>query len=244
MTIAWSGFPAPQAAVSGDIIVGLLGGTVNQRFNATSWLFTANNLSDVPSAQTSFNNISPLTTKGDLLYFDGSGNNNRIAIGTTNYLLSVVAGVPAWVANPGLLIANNLSDLNSVSTALTNLGLAPASNVTFASVTTTGLNVLSNVNGLTAHSGGGQGSALALTHAINRVTTVAAGGDSVKLPTSVAGETVVVINAAASNALNCFPVSGDAINALAANTALSIAANTTVIFFCAIAGTWNSVVTA
>ena len=229
-------------ATSGDIVVGLHS-AANEQFYAQSWLFKANNLSDVASALTSFNNISPLTTTGDLLYFNGT-NNARLAIGSSNYILAVSGGAPAWIANPGLLAANNLSDLASLSTALTNLGLSSSSNVTFATLTTTGLNKLSNANALTAYAGGGQSSALALTHAINRVTTVATAADSVKLPTSAAGLTCVVINAAASNALDCYPVSGDAINALSANAALSIAANTTVIFFCAVAGTWNSVVTA
>lgn len=254
MTIAWTGFPAAQDAVDGDILVGLLGGTTNQRFNASSWLLTASNLSDVASAVTAFNNISPLTTKGDLLTNDGT-NGIRLAIGTAGQILSISAGLPAWENNPSLLITNNLSDVANAATSAHNLGLGTADSPTFAALTitgaataasfvSTGLNVLSNVNALTAHSGGGQGSALALTQAINRVTTVAAGGDSVKLPASLAGNMIVVTNSAASNAMDCFPASGEVINALSANTALSIVANSTVIFFCAVAGIWNSVVTA
>ncbi len=109
---------------------------------------------------------------------------------------------------------------------------------------TAGFMQQSVANALTAHSGGGQGSALALTRQISRVTTVAAGGDSVLLPAAVAGRVVTVINAAAANAMDVFPASGEVINALPANTALSVVANTTAIFFCAVAGTWNSVVTA
>jgi hypothetical protein len=239
MTIAWSGFPASVAATSSDIVVGLAGGTVNARFNATSWLFTANNLSDVASAVTAFNNVSPLTTLGDTLVFDGT-NNIRRAIGSTGQLMTVVGGTAAWAANPGLLIANNLSDLASLSTALTNLGLAPASNVTFASLTTTGLNKVSVTNAITAHAGGGQASATALTATINRVTVVATAADSVKLPAATAGESVTVINANVTNAINCFPASGDAINALAANAALSIAAGSSTKFNCAVTGTWNT----
>jgi len=42
--------------------------------------------------------ISTATTNGDLLYGTGSGALARLGIGATSTLLTVVAGVPAWVA--------------------------------------------------------------------------------------------------------------------------------------------------
>jgi hypothetical protein len=57
MTIAWTGFPAAQDAVNGDVLVGLLGGTANQRFNASSWLFAASNLSDISSPSAAAHNL-------------------------------------------------------------------------------------------------------------------------------------------------------------------------------------------
>ena len=51
-------------------------------FSATSVLLKANNLSDVANTTTSFNNISPLTTKGDLIGY--STQNIRVAVGSTN----------------------------------------------------------------------------------------------------------------------------------------------------------------
>lgn len=102
----------------------------------------------------------------------------------------------------------------------------------------------SAINALTAHAGGGQALATALTRQINRVTTVTTAGDSVLLPLAVAGRWVSVINAAAANAMDVFPQTGEIINALAANAAISVAANKNILFFCAVAGTWNSVLTA
>lgn len=99
-------------------------------------------------------------------------------------------------------------------------------------------------NALTAFAGGGQASALQLQYGISRVTTVASAADSVKLPKAQAGMSITVINAAAANAMNVFPASGEAINALSADTALSVAANKTIVFSCAVNGTWNSNLTA
>lgn len=99
-------------------------------------------------------------------------------------------------------------------------------------------------NALTAFAGGGQASATALTKQINRVTTVASAADSVKLPAAKAGAEVWVINAAAANAMTVYPQTGEVINALSANTGLSVAANKTIAFVCAVDGTWNSLLTA
>lgn len=99
-------------------------------------------------------------------------------------------------------------------------------------------------NGLTAKAGGGQSGATPLTAQINRVTTVATAADSVVLPAAVPGLEITVINAAASNSMNLFPASGDAINALSANAAFAVAAGKTATLYCAVAGTWHSVLSA
>lgn len=102
----------------------------------------------------------------------------------------------------------------------------------------------SYANALTAFAGGGQANALLLTQKINRVTTVATAADSVRLPKALAGMSMVVINAAAANSMNVFPTSGDAVNALAADAAFAVAANKTVLLFCAVDGIWNAITTA
>lgn len=102
----------------------------------------------------------------------------------------------------------------------------------------------SATNGITAFATGGQASAVQLVSNINRVTTVGTAADSVKLPAAVAGLQITVINAAAANSMNLFPATGDNINALSANTALAVAANKTVHAFCAVNGTWNTILTA
>jgi hypothetical protein len=117
-------------------------------------------------------------------------------------------------------------------------------------IVSVGYGQVSVTNGITAFAGGGQASATQLNSAFNRVTTVATAADSVKLPTCAAqsnangntvgpGVQVWVMNTSA-NSLNVFPATGDAINALAANTAIAIATVTGKLFTCAVAGTWQS----
>lgn len=103
---------------------------------------------------------------------------------------------------------------------------------------------LSATDGLTALVGGAQAGTSLGNFLINRFTTVTSGSDSAQLPKAVAGRVRVVINAAAANALAVFPQTGEAINAIAADSAFSLSANKTAIFVCAVAGTWNSVLTA
>lgn len=108
---------------------------------------------------------------------------------------------------------------------------------------TVGYYTASAVNALTALAGGAQ-AGTALTRQFNRVTTVASAADSVQLPAATAGKWVVVVNAAAANAMAVFPQTGEIINALAANASISVAANKVIVFFCVVAGTWNSLLTA
>ena len=123
MSEKWTEFPAAAAAVSGDVLVGLAGGSTNARFTVASLLLKAQNLSDVANVITSFDNLCPTTTHGDMVYHNGTYN-VRLAIGTINQIMSVDGSAnPVWIANPGLLIAQNLNDVGNKATARTNLGV-------------------------------------------------------------------------------------------------------------------------
>lgn len=72
--------------------------------NPSSYLLKANNLSDVSSKSTSFNNLSPMTTLGDTIYGGASGTGTRLAgntASTTQLLSSVGSGglatAPVWL---------------------------------------------------------------------------------------------------------------------------------------------------
>lgn len=154
------------------------------------------------------------------LYGNGSDTVNGVA-GSTGIIIAPNSAVIAVEAAPGAwgVVGSGLGYSASFST-----GTA--------------------LNAITAHSGGGQASATLLTAEINRVTTVAAAGDSVAMPVSAPGMSITVTNATATNSMNVYPQSGDAINALGANAAFAVAAGKTATLTCAVAGQWHAVLTA
>lgn len=97
---------------------------------------------------------------------------------------------------------------------------------------------VSFTTGITAHAGGGQASAVALTTVINRVTTVAAQGDSVALPAASAGLAIILINKGA-NPMQVFGSGTDTINGIATATGISQGINTASTFVCTVAGNWE-----
>lgn len=139
------------------------------------------------------------------------------------------------------------SDLNNIVAAVNNLtGNGTAAPVAASSLTVTGnanftgavFGGGSVVTGLTAHAGGGQASATALTGAINVVATVGTAADSVKLPApTLVGQEVVVINNAAVNSMQVFGSGTDTINGAATGTGVAQAAGKTATYVAVTIGT-------
>lgn len=100
-----------------------------------------------------------------------------------------------------------------------------------------GLQTLSQTDGLVAHAGGGQANGTPVTTMLARFATVATAGDSALLPVSKPGMVITVLNGTATS-MNVFPQTGEAINALGANAAFAAAGNTATIFYCITAGQW------
>ena len=94
-------------------------------------------------------------------------------------------------------------------------------------------------NGIIAFAGGGQTNATQLTKALNRITVVASSDDSVKLPASIPGEVIEVINSGA-NPMQVFGLGTDTINGVASATGVSQLANTLAIYKSAATGLWES----
>ena len=91
--------------------------------------------------------------------------------------------------------------------------------------------------GLSA-AGSNQAGATALSKSVNIVSSVSS-GQGVRLPTPDAGEFILVANQGANN-LSVYPDTGHTINALSANTALSIVADARRLFFAASGTAWYS----
>jgi hypothetical protein len=91
---------------------------------------------------------------------------------------------------------------------------------------------------ITAHAGGGQGSAYALTKLVSIITTCATNNDSVLLMPALAGRWMRLTN---SGAATCavYPQSGEAISNLGTNNAVYVPPSYTLIVFCNAAGAWT-----
>jgi hypothetical protein len=101
------------------------------------------------------------------------------------------------------------------------------------------LQTMSFADTITAHAGGGQGSAVPLVALINRVTTVATLGDSVMLPASAAGLSITVTNNSA-NSMQVYGSGTDTINSVATATGISQMVNSIVVYQCTTAGLWQA----
>lgn len=95
------------------------------------------------------------------------------------------------------------------------------------------------MDAITAHAGGGQASAYAITTQTARVTVVATAGDSIKLPVSAAGLELLIVNHGA-NPMQVYGAGSDTIDDVTAATGVSQMAGSMVIYTCPVAGLWYS----
>jgi hypothetical protein len=166
-------------------------------------------------------------------------NCTRYVSGTVTYALATASqSLEKWVDQDGAVQFEIKDDG-------LHAGAAALDAATIAALIAT-LLTLGSEDALTAHAGGGQSSALALdaTKAMHRIATVATAADSVKLPAAVVGAVHLVINDAASNAMQVFGTGSDTVNGAASGTGVSHAAGKAAMYVCASAGKWYRLLSA
>lgn len=75
---------------------------------------------------------NPMTTVGDMIIGGASGAQTRLAVGTDNYVLAVVSGSPAWVANTG---TGSVVRATSPTLTTPTLGVATATTINKLTIT-------------------------------------------------------------------------------------------------------------
>lgn len=172
-----------------------------------------------------------------------SATDTLATIEAANYFLPVAAYqlfVDDWILVTG---TNGSTILQVTSITQTTPNVAPTG-ITTQVIIGGGASGEPVLNNITAHAGGGQANATQLIDGINNVTVVATNGDSVKLPLSQAGMTVVVMNSGA-NTLQVYGAGTDTINGQLTSTGVSQFAGSIAIYYSltdAPAGTWKSTV--
>jgi hypothetical protein len=160
------------------------------------------------TAAGAYNAITPLTTTGDLVYEQSAGVAARLPIGSTNQVLTVVGGVPAW--------ANSTGGVTSFSAGTT--GFTP-STATTGAVTLAGiLNVANGGTGAATLTGYVYGNGTGAMTASLTVPTTALSGT---VTNAQLANSSITINGNAVSLGGSTTVTASTTNALTIGTGLS-----------------------
>jgi hypothetical protein len=157
-----AGVPTFRAVVAADIPT-LNQNTTGTASNVTGNVAILNGGTGATTALAGYNALSPMTTLGDITYEGAGASALRLGIGSTNQVLTVVGGVPAWASLPAAGVTSIAGTTNqitaSASTGAVTLStpstfIAPGSIAATTTVTGTILNATSGfiLNGLTISS--------------------------------------------------------------------------------------------
>lgn len=169
---------------------------------------------------------------GDVATFtNGAASNKTAYIYSDNTYVAFMDVAGAGAGN-GVLV-NAASGI-----VYTQVGGSSVITTTSAGATFAGTVKRSTTAGITADTGSAQGGS-PLTSDINQISVCANAGDSVTMPTAVAGLDIVVINNGANSA-DVFPASGDNLGA-GVDTAVALASGATIRYVAYDATNWAAV---
>jgi hypothetical protein len=212
--------------------------TVSQVNTMLGDLLIANNLSDVASASTSFKNISPLTTAGDIIYESATPAPARLPIGTTGQVLTVVSGLPSWVTSNAITALTGDGTTTgpgsvtfTLATVNSNVGtFGSSTSIPTFTVNAKGLITAASGNAVIAPAGTLSGTVLNASVVTSSLTAVGTITTGVWNGTTIAianGGTSAITAASAFNNLNPMTTTGDIIYESATNVASRLAIGTT-----------------
>ncbi len=195
------------------------------------------------SAAAGFNNLNPMTTKGDVIYEVSANTAARLAIGSTGEVLTVSAGgLPVWAAGGGggsaiTALTGDGTATGPGSAALTlatvnsNVGsFGSSTSIPSLTVNAKGLVTAASGNAVVAPAGTLSGATLAAgvtASSLTSVGTIATGvwnGTTIAVANGGTGQTSAT---AAFNSLNPMTTTGDIIYESGANTSARLAIGST-----------------
>jgi hypothetical protein len=109
-------------------------GTITSGTWTGTTIAIANGGTGQTSASAAFNALSPITTTGDMIYSTSGATNSRLPIGSTNQVLTVIAGVPTW-ASPAT--SGTVTSVSVVSANGFNGSVATATSTPAITISTT-----------------------------------------------------------------------------------------------------------
>lgn len=197
----------------------------------TGVLPLANGGTNATSAAAAFNNLSPLTTTGDMIYEVSTATADRLPIGSTGNVLTVSGGIPTWAppATGGTVTTVSVVSTNGFAGTVATASSTPAITI---STTITGI-LQGNGSAISAATTTGTGNVVLatsptlVTPALGTPTSVVlTSATGLPLTTGVTGilpiangGTNAVTAAAAFNNLNPMTTTGDLIYESGTNTA-------------------------
>jgi hypothetical protein len=157
-----------------------LTGSISLTSQVSGILPIANGGTGASTAASAFNNLSPMSIAGDIIYENATPAAARLPIGSTGQLLTVVAGLPAWTspATSGTVTSVSVVTANGLAGTVATATSTPA--ITLSTTLTTPV-IAGNGTALIAATTTGTGSTVVLATSPTLITPALGTPSSVTL---------------------------------------------------------------